>query len=291
VQIHKRGDEIRIFSRGLNELTESMPEIVDETRREIRARDAIFEGEVITLTAEGRPRPFQDLMRRVGRERDLIEMQREIPIKLFLFDLLYRDGELLIDQTNSARWDALGTICGSIARVERVIPRDVTEGEQFLKSARAAGHEGVMAKNLASPYAPGERGKHWLKIKPVITLDLVIVAAEWGYGRRTGWLSNVHLAARDEVSGELLKVGKTFKGFTDAEFKTLTEKLLALKTHETRGAVWVKPQIVVEVAFNNVLSSPRYKSKVALRFARVVRVRDDKSAGEIDTVQTLRGLM
>ncbi len=290
VQIHKRGDEIKIFSRHLSEMTESMPEIVDETRHQLRASDVIVEGEVIALTAEGRPRPFQDLMRRIGRERDVSEMQREIPIKLFLFDCLYRDGELLIDQSNAARWNALGEVCGSIARVERVVPRDVAEGEQFLKRARAAGHEGVMAKNLASPYAPGERGKHWLKIKPVITLDLVIVAAEWGYGRRTGWLSNMHLAARDEDSGELLEVGKTFKGFTDAEFKTLTEKLLLLKTRETRGTVWVKPQVVVEVAFNNVQSSPRYKSSVALRFARVVRFREDKSVGEIDTVQTLRAL-
>ncbi len=291
VQIHKRGDEIKIFSRHLSELTQSMPEIVDETRREIRAREAIVEGEVIALTAEGRPRPFQDLMRRIGRERDVAEMQREVPIKLFLFDLLCCDGELLIDQPNTVRWGTLGQVCGRIARVERVVPRDVAEGEQFLKRARAAGHEGVMAKNLTSPYAPGERGKHWLKIKPVITLDLVIVAAEWGYGRRTGWLSNVHLAARDEESGELLEVGKTFKGFTDAEFKTLTERLLELKTRETRGTVWVKPQVVVEVAFNNVQSSPRYKSKVALRFARVVRIRADKYVAEVDTVQTLRGLM
>jgi DNA ligase-1 len=291
VQIHKHGDAVKIFSRHLSELTESIPEIVDEARREIRARDAIVEGEVIAWTAEGRPRPFQDLMRRIGRERNVIPMQREIPIKLFLFDLLYRDGALLIDRPNTARWDALGEVCGSIARVERVVPRDLAEGEQFLMRARAAGHEGVMAKNLASPYAPGERGKHWLKIKPVITLDLVIVAAEWGYGRRTGWLSNVHLAARDEESGELLEVGKTFKGLTDAEFKTLTEKLLALQTRETRGTVWVKPHIVVEVAFNNVQASPRYRSKVALRFARVVRFRDDKSVNEIDTVQTLRGLM
>lgn len=291
VQIHKRGDDIKIFSRHLTELTESLPEIVDESRHAIRARDAIVEGEVIALTPEGRPRPFQELMRRVGRERDVSEMQREIPIKLFLFDCLYRDGKLLIDQSNATRWDTLGAVCGNIACVERIEPRDVAEGETFLKRARAAGHEGLMAKNLVSPYAPGERGKHWLKIKPVITLDLVIVAAEWGYGRRTGWLSNVHLAARDEESGELLEVGKTFKGFADAEFKALTEKLLSLKIRETHGTVWVQPQVVVEVAFNNVQSSPRYKSGVALRFARVLRFRDDKSANEIDTVQTLREMM
>ena len=288
VQLHKRGDAVKIFSRHLTELTESMPEIVEQAAREFRARDAIVEGEVIALTPEGRPRPFQELMRRVGRERNVSEMQRAIPIRLYLFDCLYRDGALLIDQPNAARWDALGAICGNVARVERIVPRDVAEGEQFMKRARAAGHEGLMAKNLASPYAPGERGKHWLKIKPVITLELVIVAAEWGYGRRTGWLSNVHLAARDEESGELLEVGKTFKGLTDAEFKTLTEKLLALKIRETRGTVWVQPQVVVEVAFNNVQSSPRYKSRVALRFARVVRFREDKSPSEIDTVQTLQ---
>jgi DNA ligase-1 len=291
VQIHKRGDEIKIFSRHLTELTESIPEVVDRARRELHAGDVILEGEVIALTANGRPRPFQDLMRRIGRERDVPEMQREVPIRLYLFDCLYRDEALLIDQPNAVRWDALGQVCGSIARVERAVPRDVAEGEVFLKRARAAGHEGLMAKDLASPYAPGERGKHWLKIKPVITLDLVIVAAEWGYGRRTGWLSNVHLAARDEESGELLEVGKTFKGFTDTEFKTLTEKLLSLRLRESHHTVWVQPQVVVEAAFNNVQSSPRYKSGVALRFARVMRFREDKSVGEIDTVQTLRGLM
>jgi DNA ligase-1 len=198
---------------------------------------------------------------------------------------------LLIDQPNAARWDALGALCGKIARVERIVLRDVPEGEAFLKRARIAGHEGLMAKNLLSPYVPGERGKHWLKIKPVVTLDLAIVAADWGYGRRTGWLSNVHLAARDEESNELLEVGKTFKGLTDAEFKALTEKLLALKIRETRGTVWVQPQIVAEVAFNNVQSSPQYQSGVALRFARVLRLREDKSMSEIDTVQTLCALM
>jgi DNA ligase-1 len=157
--------------------------------------------------------------------------------------------------------------------------------------ARAAGHEGLMAKNLASPYLPGERGKHWLKIKPVVTLDLAIVAADWGYGRRTGWLSNVHLAARDETTHELLEVGKTFKGFTDAEFKALTERLLALKIRQTRGTVWVKPEVVVEVAFNNVQSSPQYKSGMALRFARVLRLREDKPVDQVDTLQTLRALM
>ncbi|MCL4490079.1 MAG: ATP-dependent DNA ligase [Chloroflexi bacterium] len=291
VQIHKSGDAIRIFSRSLAELTYSMPEIVDEVRREIKARDAIVEGEVIALTPEGRPRPFQDIMRRIGRERDVAEMQREIPVKLYLFDCLYRDGELFIDRPNAARWQALTEVAGGIARVERRVPESVAEGQAFLKQAQDAGHEGVMAKLLASPYLPGERGKHWLKIKPIITLDLVIVAADWGYGRRTGWLSNVHLAARDSETNEWLEVGKTFKGFTDAEFKALTDRLLALKVKETRGTVWVKPQIVAEVAFNNVQTSPQYKSGVALRFARVVRLRDDKPPEETDTVETLKRLL
>ncbi len=291
VQIHKRGDEVRIFSRSLADLTGSLPEIVEQVRSQVRAGDAIVEGEVIALTPAGRPRPFQELMRRIGRERGVAEMQREIPVKLYLFDCLFRDGELLVDRPNAARWQALGEICGDIARVERSIPRDVADGEAFLGSARAAGHEGVMAKLLASPYVPGERGKHWLKIKPVVTLDLAIVAADWGYGRRTGWLSNVHLAARDTATGELMEVGKTFKGFTDAEFKALTERLLALKIKATRGTVWVEPQIVVETAFNNVQSSPQYKSGVALRFARILRLRDDKAVDQVDTVQTLRQIM
>ncbi len=291
VQIHKQGDAIRIFSRSLAELTDSLPEIVEAARRELRAEKAIVEGEVIALTPDGRPRPFQELMRRIGRERDVVAMQREIPVRLYLFDCLYRDGELLIDRPNAARWDALEAVSGKIARVERIVPPDAAAGDAFMQRARAAGHEGLMAKNLASPYVPGERGKHWLKVKPVVTLDLGIVAADWGYGRRTGWLSNVHLAARDETSGALMEVGKTFKGFTDAEFKAVTERLLALKIRETRGTVWVKPEIVVEVAFNNVQSSPQYQSGVVLRFARILRVRDDKSVDGVDTVQTLRDLM
>lgn len=291
VQIHKQGDAVRIFSRSLADLTESMPEIVAEVRQSIASPEAIVEGEVIALTPEGRPRPFQEVMRRIGRERGVAEMQREIPLKLFLFDCLYANGEMLIDEPNVRRWQELGAIAGGIACVERLVPRTIEQAEEFMARARAAGHEGLMVKHLASPYVPGERGKHWLKVKPVITFDLAIIAADWGYGRRTGWLSNVHLAARDTATGDLLEVGKTFKGFTDAEFKALTERLLALKTRETRGTVWVKPEVVVEVAFNNVQSSPVYKSGVALRFARVLRVRDDKQVDEIDTVQSLRKLL
>ena len=225
---------------------------------------------------------------RIGRERAISEMQQTIPLRLYLFDCLYASGEMLLDRPNKERWEKLNAVAGALARVDRLVPTTIEEGEAFMARARAAGHEGLMAKHLKSPYVPGERGKFWLKIKPVITLDLAIVAADWGYGRRTGWLSNVHLAARDETTGELLEVGKTFKGFTDVEFKALTERLLALKIKQTRGTVWVQPQVVVEVAFNNVQTSPVYQSGVALRFARVLRIRDEKSVDEIDTVQTLR---
>jgi len=232
-------------------------------------------------------------MRRVGRELDVETMQREIPVQLFLFDCLYRDGEVLLDKTNETRWNELKEIGGNIDLVPRLVPENIAAGETFLRAARGVGHEGLMAKQLSSPYTPGERGKYWLKIKPVITLDLVIVASDWGYGRRHGWLSNQHLAARDADSGEFLEVGKTFKGLTDAEFKEITEKLLALQLpgRPARGTVWVKPHIVVEVAFNNIQRSPVYKSGVALRHARILSFRPDKPVEEIETVQTLREMM
>lgn len=291
VQLHKHGDDVRLFSRHLSDITASLPEVAEQARREIRAHDAILEGEVIAIDANGRTRPFQILMRRVGRERDVETMQQEIPVKLFLFDCLYRDGESLLDAPNTTRWNELEKIAGNIPRVPRRVIETVDDGEKFLRDARAEGHEGVMAKNLQSPYTPGERGKQWLKLKPVHTLDLIIVASEWGYGRRHGWLSNQHLAARDETTGEFLEVGKTFKGLTDQEMKTLTPRLLELKTHQTRGTVYVQPKIVVEVAFNNVQQSPTYKSGVALRHARIVAFRPDKAPADIETIQTLRALM
>lgn len=291
VQIHKRGDIVQLFSRHLSDITASLPEVAQSAGRELRAREAIVEGEVIAVDANGRARPFQVLMRRVGREREVEDTQQEIPVRLYLFDCLYRDGRTLLDRQNTERWKALQEIAGEIEIVSRLEAPTRPEGEAFLKQARAAGHEGLMAKQLDSPYTPGERGKAWLKIKPVITLDLVIVASDWGYGRRHGWLSNQHLAARDAGSGEFMEVGKTFKGLTDDEFKALTGKLLALKLRETRGTVWVKPQIVVEVAFNNIQRSPAYKSGVALRHARIVAFRPDKPVDEAETVQTLREIM
>lgn len=291
IQIHKQGDKVSLFSRHLSDITASLPEVSEQARRELRARDAIVEGEVIAVAPNGRARPFQILMRRVGREREVESKQQEIPVKLYLFDCLYRDGLALLERPNTERWQALQEIGGRIELVSRIQAATAAEGDAFLKRARAAGHEGVMAKQLDSPYTPGERGKYWLKIKPVITLDLLILASDWGYGRRHGWLSNQHLAARDVETGQFMEVGKTFKGLTDEEFKSLTAQLIALKLRETRGTVWVRPQIVVEVAFNNIQRSPTYKSGVALRHARIVRFRPDKPVEEIETVQTLREML
>jgi DNA ligase-1 len=290
VQIHKHGGQVWLFSRRLSDLTDSLPEVQEQVRQALRADTAIVEGEVVAIDEDGRPRPFQQLMRRLGRVHDIAAMRREIPVELFLFDLLYVDGKSWIDRPYRQRVEQLQRVHGEIALVERQVPSAAGQGEAFLRAARKAGHEGIMAKNLDSPYSPGIRGRHWLKIKPVITLDLVIVAADWGYGRRHGWLSNYHLAARDEDSGELFEVGKTFKGLTDEEFQQMTERLLSLKVDQARGTVFVRPEVVVEVAFNNIQKSPQYKSGMALRFARIVRFRPDKTAAEADTIQTMRAL-
>jgi len=253
------------------------------------ANTAIVEGEVIAADSNGGPLPFQQLMRRLGRVRDIAAM-RQVPVQLYLFDLLYVQGRVWIDRPYRERVEKLQRICGHISLVPRLLPSSREEGEAFLQTAREAGHKQLMARALDSPYTPGVRGRHWLKIKPAITLDLVIVAADWGYGRRHGWLSNYHLAARDEENGELLEVGKTFKGLTDVEFERMTERLLALKASEAYGTVSVQPEVVVEVAFNNIQESPTYQSGMALRSARIVRLRPDKTAAEADTLQMMRRL-
>lgn len=290
VQIHRSGRRVWLFSRHLADMTVSLPEVQEEILREVEAPRAILEGEVIAIATAGKPKPFQHLMRRLGRVHDVQALREQIPVKLYLFDLLYADGESWIDRPYLERVEELQRACGGISLVERLLPSSVRDGEAFLSAARRAGHEGLMAKALDSPYSPGTRGRYWLKIKPTITLDLVIVAAEWGYGRRHGWLSNYHLAARDEESGDLLEVGKTFKGLTDNEFEQMTERLLNLRVGERQRMVTVRPEVVVEVAFNNIQDSPQYRSGMALRFARIVRFRPDKPAEEADTIQTLRSL-
>jgi DNA ligase-1 len=285
VQIHKGGDKVMIFSRRLNDLTPSFPEIVEEVRKNIKG-DVILEGEVVAVK-EGRFLPFQDILRRVSRRREIERMREEIPLKLFLFDCLYVDGESLLDVSYEERWKKLEEIAGGIPLAERILPKDLEEGERFFKRALEAGAEGVMAKALKGIYTPGNRGKLWLKVKKAITLDLVIIGAEWGYGRRHNWLSDYHLACWDKERKELLMVGKTFKGLTDEEFEEMTKRLLELKIREEGGVVYVIPKVVVEVAFNDVQRSPKYKCGYALRLARIVRIRDDKKPEEADDITAI----
>jgi DNA ligase-1 len=291
VQIHHAANEnengVRIFSRRLNEITESIPDVVETVKR-LGARDAILDGEVIGVDASGRPAAFQDLMRRFGRRRDVEKARVEQPLKLFVFDVLALDGELTIDRPWAERISMLDELSSSagLEKVDRIVKPNLADAEKFYADAVAAGFEGVMAKSLASVYTPGARGRGWLKIKHTNTLDLVITAAEWGYGRRHGWLSNYHLAARDNHGGFAM-LGKTFKGLSDDQFRSITERLLALKTAESHGVVTVRPEVVVEVAYNDIQRSPNYESNMALRFARIVRIRDDKSPDQADSIDAV----
>ncbi len=232
--------------------------------------------------------PFQELMRRFRRVHDVEAMVEKIPLRLQLFEVIYMDGVLLIDEPYSRRRELLEEVCPPELLVQRVVTGDLDRVERFLREAVEAGHEGLMAKRLDSVYSPGKRGKRWFKLKPVETLDLVVAAADWGYGRRTGWLSNYHLTARDGT--EFRVIGKTFKGLTDGEFIWMTERLQALKVQETPGTVHVRPELVVEVTFNEIQRSPHYASGFALRFARITRIREDKAAGDADTLDRVREL-
>jgi DNA ligase-1 len=288
VQIHHAPGGVRIFSRRLNEITPSLPEVAEAAAR-LGDRHAILDGEVIAVDVSGRPLAFQEVMRRFGRVRDIERLRAEQPVRLFVFDLLALDGELRIDRPYEERYGELAELAGGagLSLADRIVPAALEEAERFYAAAVAAGYEGVVAKALGSRYTPGARGKGWLKIKHARTLDLVIVAADWGYGRRHGWLSNYHLAARDPERGGLVEVGKTFKGLTDDQFEAMTARLLALKADETRSTVFVRPEVVVEVAYSDIQRSPQYESGMALRFARIIRIRDDKPAAEADTLATM----
>jgi DNA ligase 1 len=290
VQIHRRGDEVRIYSRNLADVTGSLPDVAGEVQTRLAAGEAIVEGEAVAVDARGRPLPFQHLMRRFRRKHAIAATLEEVPVQLYLFDALYVNGRSLVDAPYEARWAALAEAAGDLNVVPRLLPATPEEGAAFAEAAHRDGHEGVMAKALGSAYNPGVRGKAWLKLKHVLSLDLVIVAAEWGYGRRHGWLSNYHLAALDPQSGEYHVVGKTFKGLTDAQFQEMTERLLALEQARKGNAVLVQPRVVVEVLFNEIQASRQYPSGLALRFARISRIRDDKSAADADTAQTLQQL-
>jgi DNA ligase-1 len=289
IQVHKRGDEVRVYSRQLNDVTGAVPEVVDAARR-LPLADAILDGEAIALRSDGTPLPFQVTMRRFGRKLDVERTRAELPLAPFFFDLLYADGRLLVDEPYTRRFTALAAAVPDAQRVPRLVTADPAAAAAFFERAIASGQEGVMAKGLAAPYEAGARGAAWLKVKPAQTLDLVVLAAEWGHGRRRGRLSNIHLGARDPTTGGWVMLGKTFKGMTDEMLEWQTAKLLELETSRDGHVVHVRPELVVEVAFNGIQASPQYAGGVALRFARVVRYRPDKGADLSDTIATVRSL-
>ncbi len=290
IQIHKRGSMVRIFSRRLSDVTNSLPDIVELARTQLRASAFLVEGEAVAVSKDGKPLPFQELMRRFGRIHEISLLMKEVPLRLYLFDVLFLENEELIDKPYTERWNQLASIAPISLLTPRIITSDKKQVESFLRASLQAGHEGLMAKALESNYAPGHRGKKWFKIKPAETLDLVIIAAEWGTGRRRGWLSNYHLGARNPDTRGFDMLGKTFKGLNDEEFKSITQRLLELKVAENEWVVTVKPSIVIEVAFNEIQHSPHYKSEFALRFARIIRFREDKDPESADTIQRVRQL-
>ena len=288
IQVHKGGDEVRIFTRHLLDVTQRLPEIV-EWAKHVPVREMVLDGEALSLRSDGRPQPFQITMRRLGRQKDVATLQKEIPLSPYMFDALYLDGTSLLVQPYRDRVKVLNEVASS-ARVAQIQTSDPDEARTFLQAALAAGHEGVMAKSLSAPYGAGQRGFHWLKLKEATTLDLVILAAEWGNGRREGWLSNLHLGARDPESGQFVMLGKTFKGLTDDMLRWQTEKLLLLEICRDGHTVFVRPELVAEIAFSDIQDSPRYPAGLALRFARVKRYRTDKTAIQADTIQTVTEL-
>jgi DNA ligase-1 len=288
IQLHKGGDEVRLFTRQLQDVTGRLPEVVEWARR-LPVREIVLDGEAIALRADGRPQPFQITMRRLGRMKDVDAILESIPLSPFMFDALYVDGDSLLTCSYEERTRILASIAPEAA-VPRLLTSQPQEARRFLAQSLAAGHEGVMAKSLEAPYIEGQRGFHWLKLKEATTLDLVVLAAEWGNGRREGWLSNLHLGARDPESGQFIMLGKTFKGLTDDMLRLQTEQLLALERDREGRTVFVRPELVVEIAFSDIQESPRYPAGLALRFARVKRYRPDKSAHEADTIQTVTDL-
>ena len=287
IQLHKLDGVVRIYTRSLNDVTAAVPEIV-EAAHALAAREVILDGEAIALTPQGRPHPFQVTMRRFGRKLDVDAMRRELPIQPFYFDCLRLDGVSLVDRPTRERFAALASAVPQAQQFPRLITASVVAAQAFYDDAIAHGHEGVMAKSLDAPYEAGNRGSSWLKIKRAHTLDLVVLAAEWGHGRRTGSLSNLHLGALDPATGEYVMLGKTFKGLTDAMLEWQTREILAREISRDAGTVHIRPEIVVEIAFSDLQASPRYPGGLALRLARVKAYRPDKKVAEADTMTEVR---
>ena len=289
IQVHKVDEEVRAYSRNLRDVTVAAPEVVTLVRA-MPAREIVLDGEAIALRLDGTPRPFQDTMRRFGRKLDVDALRAEVPITPVFFDVLYVDGDPLIDQRLARRMSVLADRVSAANVVRRLVPSHAAEASAFAARALAEGHEGVMAKALDGLYAAGRRGAAWLKVKQARTLDLVILAVEWGSGRRTGTLSNLHLGARDAERGGFVMLGKTFKGLTDAMLAWQTRTFLELEIGRDAHTVYVRPEVVAEIAFNEIQVSPQYPGGLALRFARVKRYRDDKRASEADTFATLQAM-
>jgi ATP-dependent DNA ligase I len=288
LQVHRAGDEVRVFTRQLQDVTARVPEVV-EWARALPAREVVLEGEVLALRPDGRPHPFQITMRRLGRSKDVEAARGQLPLSSFFFDCLFLEGDgPLVSLPYAGRIERLARIVPAGSLLPRVVTNRAEEAERFLARALEEGHEGLMAKSLVAPYAAGQRGFHWIKLKRARTLDLVVLAVEWGSGRRKGWLSNLHLGARDAESGQFVMLGKTFKGLTDEMLRWQTEKLLSLEVRRDEWTVYVRPELVVEIAFSDVQESPRYPAGLALRFARVKRYRTDKPASEADTLAAVR---
>jgi DNA ligase-1 len=287
VQVHKSGDDIRVFTRSLNDVTAAVPEVVYALKN-AKARSMILDGEAIALRGDGRPHPFQLTMRRFGRKLDVEALRGELPLSVFFFDCLLADGEAMVDRPAAERHDILRAALPSEILTPSLITDDPARAQHFYDEALARGHEGIMAKAMEAPYEAGRRGAGWLKLKRARTLDLVVLAAEWGNGRRRGWLSNLHLGARDPATGGFVMLGKTFKGLTDEMLAWQTRAFLAREVARDDWTVRVRPDLVVEIAFNDLQESRHYPAGLALRFARVKAYRPDKRPEEADTIDTVR---
>jgi DNA ligase-1 len=289
VQVHRSSSGVSVFTRNLADVSDRVPEVV-EAIEALGVSSVVLDGELIALRPDGRPRRFQETMGRFGSRVDVVEAREAVPLSPFLFDCLHLDGEDLIDHRAAERFAALAGILPPALVVPRIVTDDAGAVGAFLDEALAAGHEGVMVKSLDAPYEAGRRGAGWLKVKRAQTLDLVVLAAEWGHGRRRGWLSNLHLGARDAMSGDFVMLGKTFKGMTDEMLTWQTEHLLGLEASRDAYTVFVRPELVVEVAFDGLQDSSRYPGGLALRFARIKGYRTDKTAEQADTMETVRAI-
>ncbi len=290
VQVHRDGQHVRLYSRSLSDVTNSLPDVVQAVRDKVSSEQVILDGEVIAIDQQGIPYLFQAVMTRFGRVQDVESKLKETRLELRLFDVLVEGGRSLVDRPYAERRAILEQKAPSDMMVERLVTDNDSEAERFFERSLQLGHEGLMVKKLDSAYVPGVRGKTWFKVKHTITLDMVIVGAEWGYGRRSKWLSDYHLGVKNEETGDYVMIGKTFKGLTDPEFESMTKRLLDMQTGKEGRVIKVRPEIVVEVLVSEIQESPTYGGGMTLRFARIARIRDDKRPEDVTTLTELRRL-